>query len=153
MEWRILEIMYMSSPAEILKEANEILDQVHRAEYLRGKLRPSLQILLAAVFNPDVIFPDYSDVTYKESQAARGLKGIVDSNLDKECRRLYIFSNASPLSIDKKKAKLSLLFEALHQEEVKLLKDVLNKKLSYGKINKKFMEANFPGVFSKRIDR
>ena len=145
--------MYMNSPHEILNEANALSDQNARAEYLRGKLRPSLQILLAAVFNPDVIFPDYSDVTYKESQAARGLKGIVDSNLDKECRRLYIFSNASPLSIDKKKAKLSLLFEALHQEEVKLLKDVLNKKLSYGKINKKFMEANFPGVFSKRIDR
>jgi hypothetical protein len=145
--------MYMNSPHEILDEANTLSDQNARAEFLRGKLRPSLQILLAAVFNPDVIFPDYSDVTYKESQAARGLKGIVDSNLDKECRRLYIFSNASPLSIDKKKAKLSLLFEALHQEEVKLLKDVLNKKLPYGKINKKFMEANFPGVFSKRIDR
>lgn len=145
--------MYMNSPHEILKEANEILDQVHRAEYLRGKLRPSLQILLAAVFNPDVTFPDYSDVTYKESQSARGLKGIVDSNLDKECRRLYIFSNASALSIDKKKAKLSLLFESLHKEEVELLKDVLKKKLSYSKINKKFMEAKFPGVFTKKIDR
>ena len=145
--------MYMSSPHKILDEANALSDQNARAEFLRGKLRPSLQILLAAVFNPDVSFPDYSDVTYKKSQAARGLKGIVDSNLDKECRRLYIFSNASPLSIDKKKSKLSLLFEALHQEEVKLLKDVLNKKLPYGKINKKFMEANFPGVFTKRIDR
>ncbi|MEI7674730.1 MAG: hypothetical protein WCI60_03280 [bacterium] len=143
----------MKSPVEILKEANEFADQTARAEFLRGKLRPSLQILLAAVFNPAISFPDYSDVTYKQSAAAQGPKGIVDTNLDRECRRLYIFSDASSLPLNKKKAKMSLLFESLHQEEVILLQQVLIKKLQYNKINKKFMEANFPGVFTSRIDR
>ena len=145
--------MYMKSPVEILKEANEIADQTARAEFLRGKFRPSLQILLAAVFNPAISFPDYSDVRYKHSAAAAGPKGIVDTNLDRECRRLYIFSDASRLPLNKKKAKMSLLFESLHQEEVLLLQQVLIKKLQYNKISKKFMEANFPGVFTSRIDR
>lgn len=145
--------MYMKSPAEILKEANEFADQTARAEFLRAKLRPSLQILLAAVFNPAISFPDYSDVTYKQSAAALGSKGIVDTNLDRECRRLYIFSDASSLPLNKKKAKMSLLFESLHQEEVLLLQQVLIKKLQYNKISKKFMEAYFPGVFTSRIDR
>lgn len=145
--------MYMQSPSEILSEANEITNATERANFLRPKLRLSLQVLLAAVFNPSITFPDYSDVTYKESAAARGEKGIVDTNLDRECRRLYIFTEQSQLPLSKKKAKLSMLFESLHSEEVTLLKQVMTKNIPYKKINKKFMEANFPGVFSKTIDR
>ena len=146
--------MYMKSLTEILGEANEITNATERANYLRGHLtRPALQIILAATFNPAITFPDYSDVTYKESAAAIGEKGIVDTNLDKECRRLYIFTEQSSIPLQKKKHKLSLLFESLHSEEVKLLKQIFSKKIPYGKINKKFMEGNFPGVFTKKIDR
>jgi len=141
---------YLRPPGEILAEANNIDTVKERADFLRANLRPVLRVLLACVFNPNITFPDYSDVKWKPLQNPRG---ITDTNLDKECRRIYILANDINIPVERKKAKLIQMLEGMHVDDSDLLFNyVLKKKLPYSKITNSFMTKSFPEIFNTYIN-
>lgn len=142
---------YIKTPSDVFAECDQITSTTSRAEVLKANLRPAIRILLSAVFNESITFPDYSDVQYKVLKNARG---IVDTSLDREAARLYIFANDCQIPLERKKAKLIQLLEGLHQEESDLLFNyILKKKLPYSKISKSFISKNFPEVMQAKISR
>lgn len=140
---------YMLPPGEILQAANDIDTVKERGEYLRANMRPAMLVILACVFNPNITFPDYSDVKWKPLKNQRG---ITDTNLDKECRRLYIFASDINLPLERKKVKLIQMLEGMHMDDADLLFNwILKKKLPYSKITNSFITKTFPEIFKTKI--
>ena len=140
---------YLKPPGEIFNLANEITSVQERAEFLRANLRPSIRVLLACVYNPNITFPDYSDIKWKP---LRNERGITDTNLDRECRKIYIFANGPNLTLERKKAKLIQMLEGMHVDDADLFYNwILQKKLPYSKISTSFITKNFPEILSTII--
>jgi len=140
---------YVKPPGEILAEANEISTVGERAEFMKANIRPSIRVLLACVYNPNITFPDYSDVKWKP---LRNERGITDTNLDKEARKIYIFANGVALPLERKKAKLIQMLEGMHVDDADLLFNwILKKKLPYSKISNSFISKVFPEIFQTII--
>ena len=118
-------------------------------EFMKAHMRPSIRVLLACVYNPNITFPDYSDVKWKP---LRNERGITDTNLDKEARKIYIFANGPNLSLERKKAKLIQMLEGMHVDDADLFYNwILQKKLPYSKISTSFITKNFPEILSTII--
>lgn len=140
---------YLKPPSQILEEANNITSVADRSNFLRANLRPGLRVLLACVYNPNISFPDYSDLKYKVLNNERG---ITDTNLDKEARRIYIFANGVTVPLERKRAKLIQMLEGMHKEDSDFLFNwVLKKKLPYSKISQSFISKNFPEILTTII--
>lgn len=140
---------YLKPPGEILAIANEIKTVEERIAFLRANMRPALRVLLACVYNPNISFPDYSDVKWKPLKNERG---ITDTNLDKEARKIYIFANGVDIPLQRKKAKLIQTLEGMHIDDSDLLFNwVLKKKLPYSKISNSFISKGFPEIFTTII--
>jgi hypothetical protein len=140
---------YLKSPVEILQQANDIENVKERADFLRPHMRPVMRVLLACVYNENIKFPDYSDVKYK---VLKNPRGIVDTTLDHEARRLYIFTDSAQLPLQRKKAKLIQILEGLHEEESNLLFNyIVKKKLPWSKITHSFITKSFPEILNSNI--
>jgi len=140
---------YVKPPSEIFAEANLIDTVKERAEFLRAHMRPSIRILLACVFNPKIVFPDFSDVKWKRLNNQRG---ITDTNIDKECRRIYVLCDEVNIPFERKKAKLIQMLEGMHVDDSELLFNwILKKKLPASKITSSFIIKSFPELFVLNI--
>lgn len=141
---------YKKSPITILEEASTYELQTARENFLSENMRPSIQVILSLVFNEHITFPDYSDIKWKPNP---GKVGIVDTNLDKESRKLYIYTQEfDKIDLNRKKAKLVQLLQGLHIDEANfLLEYVFQKKLPWRKIPKNFIEKKYPRLLEKNF--
>jgi len=141
---------YKKSPIAILEEASTYEYQEGRERFLSENMRTSIEVILALVFNENITFPDYSDIKWKPNP---GKVGIVDTKLDREARKLYIYTEQfTTIDINRKKAKLVQLLQALHVDEAKfLLEYVFQKRLPWRKIPKNFVEKKYPHLLENKF--
>lgn len=133
---------------EVLEEAAEIHLQDKREEFLKQYMCPAIEIIFGMVFNDNITFPDYSEVKYKPNP---GKVGCTDSNLNKEAKKLYIYTDQyEKIPLERKKAKLIQLLQAIHKDEAEFLMEyLLKKQLPWRKLPKNFVEKKYPHVLEE----
>lgn len=143
--------MFQKPIIKILQEANAIVNQDERAEYLKKNMRVNLAKVLAVLHNDSIEFSKFKDVKYNNKH---NVAGISDSTLDHEIKRLYIFKKDNPLSEEKKKVKLIQILESMYSEESEfVLNNLITKTNPFKNINKNFIKKYFPKILDLNIDR
>jgi hypothetical protein len=128
--------------SEIFRQASELRIKRDRIDFLRANVNPLMQLIVQGAYHPNIVWLLPKGVPPHRAASPVG----TDGELHRWVRKFYLFyeGGAPNLAQAVREKQFIRMLETLHPEDVKLVCDMKDKKISYPFLTYGLFREAFP---------